>query len=161
MNDAQVSFGELVEDRSEPSNGILRLTRRFNASQERVFNAFSKADQVAAWFGPEGLTCDIETFDARPGGRYSLVMINAENGDRYPLSGEFREIEPFERLSYTWQWGGEQPGKETLVTLEFRPVGDLTELTLTHTLHPDEHQVSNHGKGWLSSFRDLDRLLAR
>lgn len=147
-----------VDDHSEPSKGILRLTRRFAASQQALFEAFSKAEQVAQWFGPQGMACEIGEFDVRTGGQYSLAMIGKE-GQKVLLSGVFREITPFERLSYTWQWGGDDPGPETLVILEFRPVGDATELTVTHSLHASESSVANHAMGWTSSFNDLAALV--
>ncbi|MEM1401289.1 MAG: SRPBCC domain-containing protein [Pseudomonadota bacterium] len=150
----------LLQDLSEPSKGIVRLVRRFNASQERVFNAFAKADHAAAWMGPEGLTCDVSEYDARPGGRYSLSMNNPSTGDSYHLSGEFREVDPFDRLSYTWNWATDEPEHETLVTLEFRSIGDMTELTLTHDRHRAEDVAANHKMGWTSSIRDLHRFLA-
>ena len=158
MTEATDDLSGLFEDRSEPSKGILRLVRRFPASQRALFEAFSKVEQVEAWFGPQGLRSEVSEFDLRPGGRYSLAMLG-EGGQRHELSGVFREVEPFERLSYSWQWGGENPSPETFVTLEFKAIGDMTELTLTHSLHASEESVSNHTRGWTSSFEKLAALV--
>ena len=46
--------------------------------------------------------------------------------------------------------------EETLVTIEFQDIGELsTEVILTHERFPDETAVNNHRQGWQGS---LDRL---
>jgi len=146
--------------RTADGGHVLNLTRHFKAPRERVYRAFTEPDHVARWFGPEGMTCEILEFDARPGGRYSLVMRNAE-GAPHPLSGTFQELTPPERLVYSWLWGGEggYAGLETRVTLEFAERDGGTDLTLTHELFTDADQVAAHQGGWTSSFNCLDEAL--
>ncbi len=138
----------------------LNMSRRFNASQERVYRAFAEGDLVAQWFGPDGFDCTVHEYDARPGGGYSVIMCSPE-GTQHPLSGTFHEVTPFDRLVFTWIWGGEGDlaGRETLVELDFVPVGDQTELRLTHTMLPSEEACNQHRGGWDSSFVCLSRLL--
>ena len=139
----------------------LTLTRRFKAPLERVWRAWTERDEVARWFGPESVTCTVHEWHLRPGGAYSLSMIHGD-GSASLLAGEFREVSAPHRLVYTWVWGGDGPmaGTETLLTLEFTPVGDMTELRLTHTLMPDARAAELHGQGWTSSFVSLDTALA-
>ncbi len=139
----------------------LNMTRRFAASRERVYAAWTERELVSQWFGPETVTCKIHEWDARPGGEYSLTMHHAD-GDETPLSGVFQEMSPPERLVYTWTWGGEGPmaGRETLLTLEFEEAGNETVLHLSHSLLPTENAAEMHGKGWSSSLDSLEAALA-
>jgi len=136
------------------------LTRRFAAPRERVFAAWTDRALVAQWLGPLNTTCTIHEWDARAGGAYSLTMHDAE-GDDMPLSGEFREIAPPERLVMTWIWGrGAMAGRETVLTLEFEEDGGQTVLRLRHSLLPDAAWAQRHSRGWDSCFDSLDASLA-
>ncbi len=76
------------------------VTRTFAAPRERVFAAWTDPKQLAQWFGPHGFTNPVCEMDARPGGRYRIVMRSPEGTD-YPLVGEFIELEKPARLVMT------------------------------------------------------------
>lgn len=137
----------------------LRLTRRFAAPREAVFRAWTEPDRLTQWFGPEGVNVRDVRIDLRPGGRYSLVMFETD-GSTYPLSGEYREIAPPERLVFTWVWErGDFAGIETLVTLELSEDKDGTLLTLIHERLPGERARALHEEGWTSTLVCLERGL--
>ena len=58
--------------------------------RELVFRAWTDAEQVVKWWGPNGFTTTSLEFDLRPGGAWRLVM-HGPNGTDYP--GEFRFVE--------------------------------------------------------------------
>jgi uncharacterized protein YndB with AHSA1/START domain len=73
--------------------------------------------------------------------------------------GRFVELDPFERIVFTWGWASSplsslQPGS-TVVTIHLRPDGDGTMVTLTHDSLPQEDRQI-HEAGW-SLY--LDRLV--
>lgn len=147
-----------------PDPLVLRLERTFEASQEQLFNAFVQSEAVAQWFGPEGMRCEIHQWDAQVGGEYRLTM-RSPKGDEHALAGEFTQIDPWRRLAYTWTWQGEGDrileSRQTLVTLEFNPRGDRTELVLVQTGLATADSTRAHEQGWCSSFNCLDSTLAR
>ena len=72
------------------SNLILRMTRTFDASPDRVFAAWTDAEQFGQWFGPVGVktvSCEI---DARVGGAWGLV--GEHNNTRMAVSGKYVEF---------------------------------------------------------------------
>ena len=82
------------------------------------------------------------------------------------MSGKYLAIDPPRRLSFTWAW--HETGDlatprehETTVTLEFKPVGARTEMTLTQARFRDSNGAANHLWGWTGSFEKLDALLAK
>ena len=141
----------------------LIITRMLNAKPEDVFKAWIDPKQVAEWYGPEGFTNEIHEFDAHEGGKYSLTM-KAPNGESHPLRGVFKSIQSPTKLVMTWQWdnpgGMEGMGGESLVTVEFKPLGAKTEMTMTHTKLANEKSKEMHNQGWSSSFNKLERMLA-
>ncbi|CAG7646023.1 hypothetical protein PAESOLCIP111_05081 [Paenibacillus solanacearum] len=68
-------------------------TRVINASPALVYEAWTKPEHLAQWWGPNGFTNTFHTFDLRPGGKWEFVM-HGPNGVDYPNKSEFVEIGP-------------------------------------------------------------------
>jgi uncharacterized protein YndB with AHSA1/START domain len=66
-------------------------------------------------------------------------------------SGEFIEVDPPRRVSFSWGWEGKEdlpPGSTTVeVTLE--PDGDATVVRLRHTGLPTDDWRRVHRDGWV------------
>lgn len=138
----------------------LSLTRFFRASPERLFEAFTKPEHLVQWFGPKGCTIPRAALDLRVGGRYRVEM-HGDEGDVYVLTGEYREIQPPERLVFTWTWAqGDMAGVETVVSLTMRPKPGGTELTLHHDGLPTPRALEMHGAGWVSTWDCLEEFFA-
>lgn len=125
-----------------------------------IFAAFSDANELVKWWGPEGFTIPSLKFQARLGESYRIEMQPSE-GDPFYLIGEFREVEPPARLAYTFVW--EDPDAddiETLVALSFRDLGGSTEVAFTQGPFKTEARRALHRDGWTDSFDKLERLIA-
>lgn len=151
---------------STPGVGtMLRLSRTFNVSRQKVFEAWTRPDNLRRWWGvAEGYTTPIAEVDLRVGGRYRLGMKAPGDGDLMVVGGVFKEVNPPSKLVYTWAWENtdpEGPGAipETLVTLEFNEKGDATELVLTHEMFPDEESCRMHQMGWSGMLERLGPAL--
>ena len=79
-------------------------------------------------------------------------------GVTHVVSGTYREVEPNQRLVFTWE-GVESP--ETLVSVELRPQGADTELVLTHEGFPNAAFRDQHLHGWTGSTEKLAGLFTR
>ena len=66
-------------------------------SSQAVYKAFSSAEQLASWWGPEGFTNEFETFEFQVGGRWKFVMVGPD-GARYPNQSIFTALEPASRV---------------------------------------------------------------
>jgi uncharacterized protein YndB with AHSA1/START domain len=142
----------------------LRLTRRYDAPPERVFAAWTEPAVLRRWWAAvQGWQTSSAAVDLRPGGRYRLSMRDPAAGAEYSVSGEYVEIVPPDRLVYTWTWEGEAEimrGSEgTLVTVEFAPDGDGTEVVITHSGFVDERIRDLHGEGWSGCLANLKGAL--
>ena len=124
----------------------LTLKRRYNASPEKVFSAWTDATKLGRWFCPQGCEPLLAESDARIGGRYRIV-VRAQNGEEHDVSGTFREVVADRRLVFTWAWRT-TPERESLVTIDLKPDGDGTMLTLIHERFFDEAARDRHQAGW-------------
>ena len=138
--------------RPKPS---LTITRKLPAPPDRCFRAWTDPEALKRWFGPGANEVVLAETDPRVGGRYRLVM-RSPAGEEHEVSGEFREVVANRKLVFTWAWRS-TPERQSLVTVELVPAGDVTALTLTHEQFADEAARDRHHHGWTGS---LDRLAA-
>ncbi len=124
----------------------LTVVRQLTSTPERVWRAFTTAEEVAAWFWPEAWDATTE-IDLRIGGRFHITST------RVSLSGEYVAIEPNRRLVTTWRWDGDDD--ETLVTYTLEPSDEGTLLTIVHERFLTEEDRDSHLQGWNDC---LDRL---
>jgi len=135
-----------------------RVRRILNAAPEQVFDAWADPEQARHWMCPEGSTVVELTLEAKVGGRLHLVM--RVGGKDFVHLGEFLEVERPRRLVFTWITMYTHYRK-SVVTVEFDPVGDRTELRITHVLLPDEELAEAHRKGWEGLLDHLEARLSR
>jgi uncharacterized protein YndB with AHSA1/START domain len=60
-------------------------------SPQAVFEAFSRPDVLARWWGPDGFTNTFELFEFTPGGRWKYVM-HGPNGSHHPNESVFLHV---------------------------------------------------------------------
>jgi uncharacterized protein YndB with AHSA1/START domain len=138
----------------------LELRRILAAAPSAVFAAFSDASELADWWGPEGFTTPSLEFQPRTGDSYRIEM-QPPDGDPFYLAGEFREVDPPNRLAYTFGWEDPDPDDvENLVALSFRELGESTEVALSQGPFKTEARQALHRDGWMESFDKLEKLLS-
>jgi uncharacterized protein YndB with AHSA1/START domain len=146
--------------RSEESGLTLDITRVLPAPRALVWRALTEPDELAKWWGPHGFTTRSVELDLRVGGGYRFTMQPPE-GDPFHLAGEFREIDPPDRLAYTFVWEEPTPDdRETLVTLSLRDHGESTEVRLTQGAFTTEERRTLHEGGWTDSFERLQDVIS-
>ena len=149
---------------SDSDANAVRITRRFAAPPERVFDAWIEPEALKEWFGPGEVTTPIAETDPRPGGHYALEM-RSPAGSIYRIEGEYLTVERPDRLVFTWFWKQGDTGlladHEMLVTIELQPADGGTELTLTHEGLPGANAVEDHGRGWTGALDNLQEVLSR
>jgi uncharacterized protein YndB with AHSA1/START domain len=136
----------------------LTLKRWLNATPEKVYAAWAQPAKLMQWFGPDSGAVTRAELDLRVGGRY-VVVFHTEDGEEHHVSGVYREVVRDEKLVFTWAWRS-TPERESLVTVQIRPDGEGTSLTLIHEQFFDEAARDRHAYGWTGSLDKLERLFA-
>jgi uncharacterized protein YndB with AHSA1/START domain len=112
-----------------PSEREIRMTRTFDAPRHLVFEAFTKAEHIARWWGRHGDELVIDAFEPRPGGRWRIVSRGAD-GSEHGFRGEIREVVPNERIVQTFEWEG-LPGHVSVETMTFEERDGKTTIVAT------------------------------
>jgi len=81
----------------------------------------------------------------RVGGSFRIVMKSRER--EHVHTGTYQVVEPPSKLVFTWS-AAETPGEITLVTVELVPLGDESELVLTHERFPKADVAKRYEGGW-------------
>jgi len=138
----------------------VEIQRRLKAKPETVYDAWTRPEIIARWWGPEGVSLADHSFDLTEGGSWRTVMVSPE-GKRHIVGGVYRELRRPHRLVTTWAWEeGGVPGAASLVTVTFEPAGQETLMTLIHDRLVDEDSAAAHTLGWNSSLNCLEALWA-
>jgi uncharacterized protein YndB with AHSA1/START domain len=103
------------------------LTRVFDAPRRLVFEAFTKPEHVARWYGPHGSTCPVCEIDLRVGGSYRYVS-RSTDGVEFGVRGTYREITPPERLVCTETFDA-YPDSEAVITMTLEEHEGMTTLS--------------------------------
>jgi uncharacterized protein YndB with AHSA1/START domain len=132
-----------------PSELEIRVERVFDAPRDHVFSVWTDPELIPEWWGDQTV---VEEMDVRPGGKWRF------NTGYGVAEGEFREVEPPQRLVQTFQ--------NHLQTLEFEEVGEeRTKLTQTMRFASAEERdtTMQYGvaEGAKGGFARIDAVLQR
>lgn len=128
-----------------PDGVQVQVTRRFEASPERVFDAWLDPETAGKWLFATATGQMVRAeVDARVGG--SFIFTDRRDGQDIEHMGEYLEIERPRRLVFTFAVTGFLH-LVTRVTIEIVPVGTGCELTLTHDGVLPEYE-SRTKMGW-------------
>ncbi len=137
------------------------ITREFAAPKRLVWRAWTEPELVKRWWaGQRGTVVSVEA-DLRVGGTWRNVM-RTHGGVEVAFHGEYREIDPPDRLVSTETWEGRPDGYAVnTVTLAERDGRTTLTVLVQHTeaAHRDAHLASGM-EGGLQEGLDLLEQLA-
>lgn len=157
-------MSEHTESTTESASREVVITRVFDAPRELVFKAWTEAEHIARWWGPEGFTVPSCQSDPRPGGSLKIVM-RGPDGTDYPVTGTYRELVSPERLVVESNAVDDAGNTllEGLNTVTFADRDGKTEITLrAHAVALVPEAVPMLGgmeAGWTQSLQCLDDVL--
>ena len=135
----------------------LVVSRTYPAAVERVFKAWTDANQLGQWFAPTDDYTTQASVDLRVDHEYRIAITH-KGGNVHTILGTYRLIDPPRKLVYTWRWEN-GPAADTLVTVDFTPDGDATKVTITHEQFLDAEARDKHNEGWNGCLNRLQRTL--
>lgn len=154
------------------------ITRVFAAPRARLWEAWTRPEALAQWFGPKGSCGAILAFDLRPGGEWRGRM-DAPNGSAMYSKFVFRAVEPMSRLVWVHGFADAEGNRirapfaerfplEMLTTVLFADEGTGTRIDLSWApldATPEEEaffasMMASMNGGWSGSFEQLDQFLA-
>jgi len=148
---------------ADPGTQEIVITRSFDAPRELVFKAFTDADAVRQWWGPDSSETTVDRLEARPGGRWRFVE-RERDGNEYAFHGVFHDLQAPERIVYTFEFEG-MLGHVLLETVVLEEQDGRTLMTDTSVFQSvadrDGMLQSGMETGAAESYARLDDYLAK
>lgn len=140
------------------SNPLSLEMRRFvPASPERVFDAWTRADELEKWWGPANVRCISAEIDLRVGGQYRIAN-ELPNKAVVWIEGVYERIERPNLLAFTWRVGGESSPTE-IVTVRLTALDRGTQVVVMHERIETSELRDRHLHGWEGCLQGLVRYL--
>lgn len=143
----------------------VRLTRLIRAPRQEVYDAWLNPQVRSLWWcaSPE-MKPGVCTIESAVGGKYRIGMV-APDGNEHIVVGEFTELNPYDRIGFTWTWESKPDfGGDSRVTIELFDATyedqPATELLLTHERLTQPLERSDHTTGWLGCLKNLGKHFA-
>jgi uncharacterized protein YndB with AHSA1/START domain len=147
---------------AEPGKPTIVTRRVVDAPRALVFEAFTNPEHLKRWLGPRSRTLVVCESDLRVGGKYRWVL-RAENGHEAHFHGEYREINPPERIvrTFVFDLHPEDVAVETLYLEERDGKTIITTTAVASSVKErDAHLANGMEKGIVEGYERLDDLLA-
>jgi uncharacterized protein YndB with AHSA1/START domain len=153
------------------STTTLKMTRQFNVSAEKVFDAWLNPAMMKKWLFTTELTNKLAMSEARVGGEWQVA--DHREGTDYMANGKYIEIDRPNRLVFTFRMPQFSDLMDT-VTVEIQALEQGCEMNFTqviHVPHQDNWTDADIAKaleeyrnstehGWSLMFGGLNNLLA-
>lgn len=144
----------------------------FDASIERVFQAWTDPEKLLKWFAPQGCTIHFKKLEIKKGGQFHSCISNPQFGDCWCI-GEYKEIVPNSKIVFTMINADEDgnpinpieigmdpdwPGA-TLVTVTLKELNGKTRLQLRQTVSQELAKKTGAYPSWLQMLNNMQTLL--
>lgn len=139
-----------------------KVTHRFAASPERVYDAWLEPAKLRAWMsaalkqmGQPGEMMRVEV-DARVGGEFFFSDMRAAGEARH--WGTYRVLDRPRKIEFTWAVDASQENEPSIVTITIEPDGTGSLVTIVHAKIFASY-VGPVEMGWSNILRAMDAML--
>jgi uncharacterized protein YndB with AHSA1/START domain len=116
---------------SSTSDREIVISRVMNAPQALVFDAWTKPEHLANWWGPNGFSITTQDADIKAGGHWKFIM-HGPDGVDYPTDVVYHEVTPITKLRYSVSGIDHPEHLNFTTTVTFEEIGTgKTKVTMT------------------------------
>jgi uncharacterized protein YndB with AHSA1/START domain len=112
------------------AKSVFEMTRVFKAPRDRIWKAWSEADQLQHWWGPKGCAIEVARLEFTPGGFFHYSM-KFEGAPKMWGRFNYRQIAMPERIVWLNSFANENCGIARAPFSEFCPLEIENTVTFT------------------------------
>lgn len=158
-------ISETMQVTMDEDNRAMIASRIIKAPRELVYELFTSKKHIDNWYGPQGCQTETSQMDVREGGMWKYKM-SMPNGSSFDAFQTYTEVVKGEKLVFESAQDENAPEEQWFTTqIDFKEVGDETELTITMSYKTDEMfaQAKQYRamQGYSSAFEKLDEYITK
>ena len=141
----------------------IQLEKDFNVPVERLFEAWTREEDLRKWWHPMGNNLRHCTNELTEGGSVTYDFETAEGEEAFVINGTYKAVKPNEELVYTWNWvlpTNAVQDSSFVLSIRFQPSSGGSRLSVTQENFQSEESVQPHKDGWEKLLSDLERHLS-
>ena len=148
----------------QPEERSFEITKQVHASAEDVFRAFTDAEHLPGWWGPEGFNVSDVISDPRAGGEFRLVMTGPD-GVGQLVEGTYQEVSSRSHIvaEISAVSSDGSPLVTAVLTIDLYEANGGTEIRLAGHgqafTSVAKGMLAGMKEGWTSSLACLERFL--
>ena len=138
----------------------LVISRVFAAPLAQVWNAWTDAQYVMQWWGPDGFTCPIAQMDVREGGTTLLAMHSPEYGEHYSI-WQYRKIVPLQLLEFIHNLADKDGNRVDPISVGMPPdfPQDQHQTVVFKAIDPTQTRITITEYGWtVGDMMEMSRM---
>lgn len=145
----------------ESNNVNLNAGKDFSASPDVLYKAWTDPEQLKQWWKPMGSQLTEVVNELREGGKIEYKF-QTEGKDNLVITGEYLEVQPNEKLVYTWNW---QVLEDTVndsnynLTVEFKAAETGSSIDISQEKNDKQEAIQPHQHGWEEALNHLAEFL--
>ena len=141
----------------------IQLEKDFNVPVERLFEAWTKEEELKEWWHPMGNNLKHCTNELKEGGKVTYDFETAEGQPAFVIDGTYKAVTAGEELVYTWNWMLPTDAVEDssfVLSIRFEPSSGGSRLLVKQENFQSEESVQPHREGWEKSLSELEQHLS-
>lgn len=141
------------------------ITREFNASQDLVWDAFTKAELLDQWTAPAPMTAKTKYMNFEVGGKRFYAMVSPDGKEMWSLQ-KYTSISPKTNFKMYNSFADENENPEPVGSewdYNFSEQNGVTKVSITvynESFERMERLMEGFKQGFTLSLKNLDELLA-
>lgn len=143
---------------NETTEDTLVIIREFTAPQNLVFEVLTKAEHISQWQIPKNMEIKAVETDIVEGGKYKIIMHSPDKGFDFELFGEYKEIDPPNKIVFTQNVPGLEPMSTITITLS--QDGDKTQMVFKQSDIASKQMRDGGLNGWAPVFDRLSEYIS-
>ncbi len=144
----------------------LKIELELDAPRAAIWRCWTEPELLKQWFAPKPWTTPRVEADLRPGGA-SLFVMRSPDGQEFPNPGQYVEVVPQKKLSFTDAFAGDWIPREAapfmMAEITLEDAGPGRTRYIARALHWSEEDRRKHEDmgfvpGWTQCARQLEEL---
>jgi uncharacterized protein YndB with AHSA1/START domain len=144
----------------ESNENALTASKEFNVPVQALYEAWTDPEQLKQWWKPMNMSLSEVTNELKEDGQISYKFEGA-SGAGLTITGSYQQVQPGEKLVYTWNWElpDDKLNSQFKLEVSFSSTGSGSHIEIRQQEEADQESVKPKEGGWDNELNNLATFL--